>query len=248
MKPRRSSAASQAVGDAVGTVVGSVALGVLVVLWLGGSWPVQGVAVVVGLVVPAAAAASILRRTPMISTGADRITLFRAVLTGACATVVVLSLWNVVPFRSWPLFVFALPAVAFDAVDGWVARRRGNASTEGGRLDMETDAILLMILSIPLALSVGPWVLAIGAMRYLFFAAATVRPALGQRLNFSQFRRVVAGVQGVTLAVSVIPMIPVLVAMIATGTALLLLTLSFSRDVMTLERAHPRHCPEQSRM
>ncbi len=230
-------ATSRALMDAAATVLGSVISGLLLVLLLGGGWLVQGAGVVVGLVVPTVAAISILRRTPPASTGADRVTLFRGVLTGACATVVVLSLADVLPPRSWPLFALALPALLLDAVDGWLARRSNNASPSGGRLDMETDAVFLMILSIPLVWSVGPWALGIGAMRYLFVAASWLRPALRQKLAFSQFRRVVAGIQGVVLVSAVMPVMPVSAAAVATWAALLLLGVSFGKDVVTLERA-----------
>ena len=235
MQPSATPASSRTMVDAAATVVGSVIAGVVLVLLLGGHWPAQGAAVLVGSVVPVTAALSIMRRRPRVSTGADRVTLFRAVLAGTCASVVVLALADVVPPRSWPLFALAVPAVLLDAVDGWVARRSGTASPTGGKLDMETDAILLMILSIPLAWSVGPWVLAIGAMRYLFLIAAWWRPALAQPLAFSQFRRVVAGTQGVVLVGAVCPVVSTQIAAITAGIALLLLVISFGKDVLTLE-------------
>lgn len=220
--------------DAAATIVGSAISGVLIVLLLGGGPLLQAAGIVIGLVVPTVAALSIMRRRPRFSTNADRVTLLRAVLTGACATVVLLSFADILALRSWLLFALALPAVVLDAVDGWVARRSGTASPAGGRLDMETDAILLMILSIPLAWSVGPWVLAIGGMRYMFVAASWVRPALGQPLAFSQFRRVVAGIQGGVLVAAVMPLLPIPVAALATAVALFLLVISFGRDVITL--------------
>lgn len=237
MTTGRNVVTSRALVDAVSTALGSVFSGLLLVLLLGGGWLVQTAGVVVGVVVPTVAAMSILRRTPLIVTGADRVTLLRGVLTGACATIVVLSLADVMPLRSWPLFALALPAVFLDAVDGWVARRSNNASPAGGRLDMETDAILLMILSVPLAWSVGPWVFGIGAMRYLFVAASWLRPVLRRQLAFSQFRRIVAGTQGVVLVAAVMPVLPVPAAAAATGTALVLLVISFGKDIVTLERA-----------
>lgn len=236
-QPSATLASSRAVVDAAATVVGSVVSGLLLVLLWGGGWEVQGAAVLIGAVVPTVAAMSILRRRPLVSTEADRVTLFRGVLVGACATIVVLSFADVLPLRSWPLFAVALPAALLDAVDGWVARRSGTASPAGGRLDMETDAIFLVILSVPLAWTVGPWVLGIGAMRYLFLAASWWRPALGRRLEFSQFRRIVAGVQGGALVAAVMPGVPIFAAAFATGTALVLLVISFGKDVVTLERA-----------
>ena len=65
-------------------------------------------------------------------------------------------------------------ALALDGVDGKVARRTGTSSALGARFDMEVDAFLILVLSAASPLSLGPWVLAIGAMRYAFVAAAEV--------------------------------------------------------------------------
>ncbi len=105
---------------------------------------------------------------------------------------------------------------------------------------METDAAFFLVLSIALAPSVGAWVLAIGAMRYLFWLAATWRPALSHPLAFSHFRRVTAGIQGGVLVAVLIPTVPLSVAMIATALALTLLIISFGKDVITLELSHAR--------
>ena len=93
-------------------------------------------------------------------------------------------------------------------VDGWVARRTGTASVQGSRLDMETDAALMLVLCVPLAFTLGPWVLAIGVMRYAFVALSWWRPALRGHLEFSQFRRVVAAIQAVVLVVALVPLVP----------------------------------------
>ena len=193
---------------------------------------------VVGLALATTAAVSILCRTPVFTTPADRVTLVRAVLVSGCATVVVLSLLGDAPMRSWPLVLLAAPALLLDAVDGFVARRTDTVSEQGARFDMEVDAALLMVLSVPAAVAVGPWVLGIGVMRYAFAAASWWRPALRQRLNFSSFRRIVAGIQGVVLVVALAPAVPLPVAMLATAVALALLAVSFGRDVITLERAY----------
>ena len=65
----------------------------------------------------------------------------------------------------------AVVALVLDGVDGWVARRTGTVSALGARFDMEVDAFLILVLSVYVAGSVGPWVLAIGAARYAFWAA-----------------------------------------------------------------------------
>lgn len=229
------SAAARAAVDAVVTVLGSAFTCMLIAAAVDAPVQLRYAAACVGVLVPAVAALSVMRRSPRVSTSADRITLLRAVLAGACASIVVLSLGEALPLRSWALFAFGLPAVLLDAVDGRVARRSSSATPEGARLDMETDAAVLLILSIPLSLGLGPWVLAIGAMRYVFLAASWWRAALRHPLKFSQFRRVVAGIQGVVLVACVIPVLPRPIALVATSAALVLLVLSFAKDVVTLE-------------
>ncbi len=105
---------------------------------------------------------------------------------------------------------------------------------------METDAAFFLVLSIALAPSLGAWVLAIGAMRYLFWLAAKWRPALSHTLAFSHFRRVTAGIQGGVLVAVLLPTVPPSVAVIATVLALTLLIISFGKDVITLELSHAR--------
>lgn len=65
----------------------------------------------------------------------------------------------------------------FDGVDGWVARARGEVSGFGAQFDMETDSHLVMLICVHLVTraSFGPWVLAIGAMRYGFVLARWLR-------------------------------------------------------------------------
>lgn len=205
-------------------------------------WPSHGsvilASLLAGLVIPVGAAISVLRRTPVFLTLADRVTLARGVLAGGCATLAVFTWAGLLPSQSWLLVLLAAPAALLDAVDGWVARKTGSANDYGARLDMETDAAFLVILSIPAVLIVGPWVLFIGAMRYLFVAAAWWRPALKGKLHFSQFRRAVAALQSIVLVAILVPIVPAMVASALAGTALALLTVSFGKDIYTLEREH----------
>jgi phosphatidylglycerophosphate synthase len=197
---------------------------------------VTAAAAVAGIGLVATAGVSVTSRTGRWSGPADRVTLSRAVLIGGSATIAVLVLAGELPARPWWLLVLAVPALILDAVDGIVARRTGTASAAGARLDMEMDAALLMVLSAVAVLSLGWWVLALGGMRYAFVAAAWFRPQLRGPLPFSQFRRVVAAVQGVTLAVALAPVVPLPLARTAVAVALLLLTVSFARDILALER------------
>ncbi|MER7107230.1 CDP-alcohol phosphatidyltransferase family protein [Streptomyces sp. NPDC000229] len=127
-------------------------------------------------------------------------------------------------------------ALVLDAVDGQVARRTGTASAFGARFDMEVDAFLILVLSIAVALSMGAWVLAIGAMRYVFVAAARVLPWLNGPLPPSTARKTVAAVQGVVLLVAAAGVLPQSAAYAAVVTALALLLWSFARDIRRLWR------------
>src|SRR5437867_3690361 len=65
-----------------------------------------------------------------------------------------------------------------DGVDGWLARRTHMASTFGERFDMETDALLILVLSV-LAWQydkAGAWLVLAGLLRYLFVAAGWLLP------------------------------------------------------------------------
>ena len=65
-------------------------------------------------------------------------------------------------------------ALVLDWVDGQVARRTGTVTAFGARFDMEVDAFLILVLSVYVAGSFGPWVLAIGLARYALLAAERV--------------------------------------------------------------------------
>jgi phosphatidylglycerophosphate synthase len=193
------------------------------------------VGAVAGVGIVVAAAGSVVARAGRWSGPADRVTLGRVVLIAGCTTVAVPMFAGTLAPRGWLLMALLVPALLLDAVDGKVARRTGTASAAGGRLDGEMDAALLMVASLAAVPALGWWVPAIGLMRYVFWAAGYVRPHLLGPLAFSQFRRVVAGVQGVMLAVGLAPVVPVPVGQVAVAVALFLLCLSFGRDVIDLE-------------
>lgn len=226
--------------DAVMTVFGSLGVSFAVVALQGQSVLVSTLAFALGVALASGAALSVVLRNPPFSTPADRVTLVRAVLAGGCATLVTLSVFGAVDPRSWLLIALATPALLLDAVDGWVARRTGTANDRGARLDMETDSAFLLVLSVALALVVGPWALALGMMRYLYGAASWWRPALRQPLTFSSFRRTVAGAQGVIVVIALVPIVPALFSAIIAAFSLALLLVSFGRDVVALERSFAR--------
>lgn len=168
---------------------------------------------------------------------ADHVTLARVVLTGGVAALVAGHLTG--GGHTWALVAVAAAALVLDGVDGQVARRTGTASRLGARFDMETDAFLVLVLSVEVAWSAGAWVLAIGAMRYVFGAAAWVAPWLSADLPPSIARKAVAVVQGVTLVVAAAGIVPLSGVLVAA--ALGLLVWSFGRDVLWLfRRRHAR--------
>lgn len=132
----------------------------------------------------------------------------------------------------------ALTVTALDGLDGWLARRSGMASTFGARYDMETDALLIMVLAL-LAWQqgiVGPWIVLAGLMRYLFVAAAWVWPWMAADLPPSQRRKAVCVVQIVGLSAVVAPVFPPAVDVFLAGLTLALLSYSFLVDVLWLRR------------
>ncbi len=167
---------------------------------------------------------------------ADWVTMGRGLLVGGVTALVADAL---VAGRPAPVVVLvALTAVALvlDAVDGKVARRTRTVSALGARFDMEVDSFLVLALSLYTAPSVGIWVLAIGAMRYAFLAASWLLPWMHAQLPPRYWRKVVAAVQGIVLAVAAAQVLPGALTMLVLVAALGLLVESFGRDVVWLWR------------
>ncbi|GGL79515.1 membrane protein [Streptomyces fumigatiscleroticus] len=165
---------------------------------------------------------------------ANRVTLGRAVLVGGVTALVADSFQDSPPVS---LFV-GLTAVALilDGVDGRVARRTGTCTALGARFDMEVDAFLILVLSVYVSMELGPWVLLIGAMRYVFVAAARVWPWLRAPLPPSTARKTVAALQGVFLLLAGADWLPGAGNAAVVLLALALLVWSFGRDVRWLWR------------
>ncbi|MFI5569358.1 CDP-alcohol phosphatidyltransferase family protein [Streptomyces sp. NPDC051740] len=177
-----------------------------------------------------------LHRSRLRSFGAaNRVTLGRATLVGGVTALVADSFQDSPPVS---LFV-GLTAVALilDGVDGKVARRTGTSTPLGARFDMEVDAFLILVLSVYVSMAMGPWVLLIGGMRYVFVAAARVRPWLTAPLPPSTARKTVAALQGVLLLLAGAALLPHVVNVGVVVLALGLLVWSFGRDVLWLWRA-----------
>lgn len=226
---RRPVALLQAAGafQVVLLAVLSAGLGLGPVGWLAGT------AYTVGLWALLTAA---VRRARATTLGpADLVTLARALLVGAVTALVTDGLWNGdTPIA--PLVIIATVALVLDALDGQVARRSGTASALGARFDMEVDAFLLLVLSVHVAVLLGPWALAIGAMRYAFVAASRMAPWLRSELPARYSAKAVAALQGIALVVATSEVLPQPLAVTLVSTALALLVWSFGRDVTLLWR------------
>ncbi|WP_051042955.1 CDP-alcohol phosphatidyltransferase family protein [Nocardiopsis xinjiangensis] len=164
---------------------------------------------------------------------ADAVTSVRVVLLGG---VMALTAQAGPP---WPLVVLATAALALDLVDGAVARRTGTASDHGARYDMEVDAFALVVLGAHVAADLGPWVLLVGAARYVFWAASVPWPWLKAPLPDRLSRKAVAALQGVALVVAAAPVVPVWASAAVVGCALAALVWSFGRDARWLWLRRP---------
>ena len=129
-------------------------------------------------------------------------------------------------------------ALVLDAVDGWVARRT-TAGALGAQFDGEVDAFLILVLSVYVAPMAGAWVLAIGAARYAFLAAGWALPWMREPLPPRFWRKTVAAMQGIVLAVAAADVLPRAVTQAALAVALVLLAESFGRDVWWLRLHRP---------
>lgn len=166
---------------------------------------------------------------------ANQVTLARGVLTALLAGLLGEGSGAAV---AWCALGLALAAEVLDGVDGWLARRRGWASAFGARFDMETDALLTLVLAL-LVWSLdkaGAWVLAAGLMRYAFVAAARWLPWLAHPLPPSRRRKAVCVVQVLTLTVALVPLLPPGPSAALAAAGLTLLTYSFAIDLLWLGR------------
>ena len=169
---------------------------------------------------------------------ANQVTLLRGGLT---ALLIALAGEGASEALAWTAFALALIVAALDGVDGRLARRLGWASPFGARFDMELDALLVAGLALLLWTldRAGPWVLAAGAMRYLFVAAGALWPWLRHPLPPSRRRQAVCVVQVLTLTLALV--LPAAWAWAVAALGLVFLSYSFAVDTLWLaRRARPR--------
>jgi phosphatidylglycerophosphate synthase len=208
-------------------LAGTVGLGVT-----GGLTGVTYGALAVGLLVRA-----LVRSGAVVLGPADLVTLARAVLVGGVAALVADSFAGPLPVAT--LTALAAVALLLDAVDGRVARRTGTVSAVGARFDMEVDSVLVLVLSVYVAASLGLWVLLIGSVHYVLVVARRALPWLRRELPPRHWCKVVAAVQGIVLVTVAAGVLPRAVAVAALVGVAALLAESFGREVWWLCRGHP---------
>jgi len=92
---------------------------------------------------------------------------------------------------TWAALTITLWVLALDLLDGWLARRLGDASAFGAHFDMETDALLVLVVTLRLWLGQGyaPWVLVSGSLRYAYVLWLWGWPGTGREAPRSRFGR-----------------------------------------------------------
>ena len=166
---------------------------------------------------------------------ANSVTLLRAALA-----VLLAALVGAAPSAAlgWVVVGLGTVGVALDGVDGALARHRDEAGTFGARFDMETDALLILVLA---ALvwqqgKAGAWILTAGLLRYLFVAAGWALPWMGAALPPSRRRQAVCVVQIVSLLVALAPVVARTWSAALALAGLAALVWSFAADVRWLAR------------
>ncbi len=169
---------------------------------------------------------------------ADVVTLVRTVL--ACGVAALVADPSGRAPAGALLVALAALALSLDAVDGLVARRTRSTTPFGGRFDGEVDAFLITVLAVEVATSFGWWVVAMGAVRYVFGAAGWAVPWLrGELLPFRYWRKVVTATVGVVLVTVAAGVLPRAVSHLLLAAAAAMLAETFGRDVRWLWLRRP---------
>jgi phosphatidylglycerophosphate synthase len=199
-------------------------------------------ALAVYLPIVAVALALVRRHHPHPRFGApNAITTFRVSLTaqlgGAVADAGQLATPALAGWQ-WAAAGIVVLALALDGLDGRLARRARLTSPFGARYDMEVDAAMILVAATLAFLlgKAGVWVLALGAIRYLFVVAGLLLPWLAAPLPPSFRRKAICAVQYTALCALLVPVVPPSLADAVAALSLSLLVYSFAVDVLWLAR------------
>ena len=166
---------------------------------------------------------------------ANTVTLFRVSLVAGVAGFIGET---PTPRIAWLAAGLITVVAVLDGVDGWLARRSAQHSAFGARFDMETDAALILILSVLVWYheKAGAWVVACGLMRYGFVVAGWILPWMAGPLRSTLRGKSVAIGQLVGLGTALLPIVPVPFSTIVAAITLALLVWSFAVDIAWLKR------------
>lgn len=161
----------------------------------------------------------------------NAVTLMRVAL--GCALLASLFTGQV---TGWAVAGVAALSLGLDGIDGFLARRSGLTSHFGARFDMEVDAAFALVLSLHALMGdpVGPEVLVLGLMRYLFIAAGFFWPWLTAPLFDSMRRKAICVLQIATLIALQVPALSEEVGIILARVASAALLWSFGHDILWL--------------
>jgi phosphatidylglycerophosphate synthase len=164
---------------------------------------------------------------------ANAVTLVRAGLAAALAAPLIPQL-RVEP--SWLLVLTAIGLIGLDGLDGWIARRHGEASSFGARFDMEADTLLLSVLALLVLASgrAGVWVLLAPALRPLFLFGGWVWLPLSAPLPPSARRKLCCVLPLLLLAIALAPPAGETVTALLALAAVVVLGGSFAVDLRWL--------------
>jgi phosphatidylglycerophosphate synthase len=166
---------------------------------------------------------------------ANHVTMIRAMLVTLIASLIGEP---VMPRVAATATAAAVLMTVLDGVDGWLARRSRMVSAFGARFDVETDALLVMGMSILVWQhgKAGAWVLLGGLMRYLFVMAGSWLPWMARPLRPTRRAKTVSVCNMVGVSVALAPIVPFPLSAIAAGSTLIALSWSFAVDVRRLWR------------
>jgi CDP-diacylglycerol---glycerol-3-phosphate 3-phosphatidyltransferase len=144
---------------------------------------------------------------------ATGLTLGRGLVISVVAGFMLLQPSATIRWLPGPLYTLA--AVG-DHFDGYVARRLGQVSRSGARLDVAMDGLGLLVAPL-VGVAWGrlpPWYLLVGAAYYLFHGGIWLRgrlalPVYPDRLRPSRTTRFFAGLQMVLVATTLYPVLPI---------------------------------------
>jgi len=164
---------------------------------------------------------------------ANHITIIRASLVVLTASLIGES---ETAYVAWVATIIAMSIVILDGFDGWLARRSQMVSKFGARFDMETDAVLIMVMSILVWQhgKAGMWILLGGFMRYAFVFAGLLLRWMAAELTSTRRAKTMSICHMIGLTFALLPFVLKPVSVIVVSVSLLALALSFVIDVYRL--------------